>query len=88
VEHGCITPQPVEFLKPLVLDTRPIFAKGETPCGAIDQAVANLIPGQPLVLLVPFEPVPLYVKLGKEGFSHGPAQFDDGVWRIEFRKNQ
>jgi uncharacterized protein (DUF2249 family) len=82
----CITPQPIEFVQPLVLDTRPIFAKGGSPCGAIDEAAANLIPGQTLILFVPFEPVPLYAKLGQQGLSHKPAQFKDGVWRVEFTK--
>jgi uncharacterized protein (DUF2249 family) len=88
LEQSCSTPRPgsIEFAKPLVLDTRPLFARGEAPCQAIDAAVASLIPGQPLVLLVPFEPVPLYTKLGKEGFSHQEKELNDGTWRVEFRK--
>jgi hypothetical protein len=39
----------------------------------------SLIPQQPLVLLVPFEPVPLDVKLGKEGFSHQEEELNDGA---------
>lgn len=74
-------------IEPLVLDTRPVFQRGESPCGAIDDAVAQLAPGQTLVLLVPFEPVPLYTKLGAQGFSHKPTQNEDGTWRIEFRKS-
>jgi uncharacterized protein (DUF2249 family) len=89
-EKKKVTPVPpvasVQPLPPLVLDTRPIFARGETPCGAIDEAAERVLPGQPLVLLVPFEPVPLYTKLGREGFSHQAAQLDDGTWRVEFRK--
>jgi uncharacterized protein (DUF2249 family) len=61
---------PIEFVKPLLLDTRPIFARGESPCHAIDEAAATLIPGQPLVLIVPFQPVPLYAKLNDQGFTH------------------
>ncbi|MBI2925134.1 MAG: DUF2249 domain-containing protein [Verrucomicrobia bacterium] len=83
-----IAAAPVQFLQPQVLDTRPIFARGETPCGAIDQAVQELAPGQPLVLLVPFEPVPLYGKLARDGFSHQSQQMEDGTWRVEFRKTQ
>jgi uncharacterized protein (DUF2249 family) len=75
-----------EDLAPLVLDTRPIFASGQTPCSAIDEAVAALTPGQPLVLLVPFEPVPLYAKLGNKGYSHETSTMEDGTWRVEFRK--
>jgi uncharacterized protein (DUF2249 family) len=69
---------------PLILDVRPIFARNETPCAAIDEAVERVAPGQPLVLLVPFEPVPLYTKLGRAGFTHRTEQLEDGTWRIEF----
>lgn len=73
--------------EPLVLDVRPIFARGETPCGAIDAAVERVQPGQAFVLLVPFEPVPLYTKLGRAGFLHVSSRCeDDGTWRIEFRR--
>ena len=87
-KHSCVTPKsdPIEFVQPLVVDTRPIFARGDTPCKAIDEAVASLIPGQPLVLVVDFEPVPLYAKLGNQGFSHTATQLSDGAWRVEFRK--
>ena len=81
-------PAPIAFLQPLVLDTRPIFERGETPCHAIDEAVAKLMPGQAFVVLVPFEPVPLYAKLGREGFTHSSAQLEDGTWQIEFRKTE
>jgi uncharacterized protein (DUF2249 family) len=76
----------VTAVPPLVLDTRPLFARGETPCAAIDAAVNQLRPGQPLVLLVPFEPVPLYTKLGNAGFSHTTSRTEDGAWRVEFRR--
>ena len=87
-KHSCTTPKalPIEFVQPLQLDTRPIFARGDTPCQAIDDATASLIPGQPLVLIVPFEPVLLYAKLGKEGFTHQAKQLADGSWHVEFRK--
>lgn len=87
-KHSCSTPKPVpiEFVKPLVLDTRPIFARGETPCQAIDDAVAGLIPGQPLTLIVPFDPIPLYAKLSNQGFTHQPRQLDATTWQVEFRR--
>ena len=87
-KHACSTPRlaPIEFVKPLWLDTRPILAAGDTPCQAIDQATASLIPGQPLVLIVPFEPIPLYAKLGKQGFTHQTKQLDESTWQVEFRR--
>lgn len=73
---------------PVVLDVRPIFARGETPCAAIDAAVAQVAPGQSLVLLVPFEPVPLYAKLGRQGFESQPEPQDDGSWKITFTRTR
>ena len=71
---------------PLVLDTRPIFARGQTPCEAIDQAVDRLVPGQTLLLLTPFEPIPLYTKLGAKGFSHKTQRLSDGGWSVAFNR--
>lgn len=79
-------PVPVDFNEPFVLDTRPIFQRGETPCTAIDESIAALKPGQDFIMLVPFEPMPLYAKLGNLGFSHQKKQLEDGSWRIEFKK--
>jgi uncharacterized protein (DUF2249 family) len=72
---------------PIELDVRPIFERGETPCVAIEDAAAQVRPGQSLVLRAPFEPVPLYAKLRRDGFSNESKQMDDGSWRIEFRKD-
>ena len=74
-------------MAPLVVDTRPVFNRGGTPCSVIDDAVRQLQPGQPLVLLVPFEPVPLYAKLGNLGFEHTAEELPEGVWRAEFRRS-
>jgi uncharacterized protein (DUF2249 family) len=70
--------------QPLVLDVRPIFAQGGSPCSTIDEAVASLRPGQTFVLIAPFEPAPLFGKLGAKGFSHQSFPQADGSWRIEF----
>lgn len=83
---SCAPSQPITFAEPAILDTRPIFGRGETPCAAIDEAVESLIPGQGLVLLAPFEPAPLYQKLAAQGFAHTSTKQDDGTWRIEFRR--
>lgn len=87
-KHSCAAAAtaPVAFVKSLELDTRPIFARGDTPCQAIDDATARLIPGQPLILIAPFEPTPLYAKLGKQGFTHQAKQRSDGTWQVEFIK--
>lgn len=79
-----VSPVPSTAKQPVVLDTRPIFARGETPCAAIDDAVARVGVGQSLVVLVPFEPVPLYAKLARQGLKGGGQQLPDGSWRMEF----
>ena len=70
--------------EPRLLDIRPIFAAGASPCGIIDQAVADLEPGQSLVLLAPFEPIPLFTKLVAHGLQHTSEPLPDGSWRIVF----
>lgn len=81
-----LSSKPLPSLAPSIVDTRPIFERGDTPCQEIDEAVASLSPGQALVLIVPFEPVPLYAKLGREGFTHRSEQLPDGAWRVEFKR--
>jgi uncharacterized protein (DUF2249 family) len=71
-------------IAPLELDIRPIFAAGTSPCGTIDTAVAGLRPGQSLILLAPFEPVPLFAKLAAQGFEHRSEELSDGSWKILF----
>ncbi len=80
-----VVAEPISFVKDFELDVRPILAAGGSPCGPIEQAIEKLIPGQNLVILVPFEPVPLYTKLGMCGFSHDSARLPDGTWRVVFR---
>lgn len=73
--------------QPIIVDTRPIFQKGETPCQLIEEAAEQTAPGQTMVLIAPFEPAPLYAKLGKQGFTHRTSRMDDGSFRIEFNKS-
>lgn len=64
---------------------RPLIARQLPPMAAIMQAVGRLAPGQPLRLLAPFEPAPLYQFLGARGFTHEATQRADGVWVVIFR---
>jgi len=75
-------------MKTISLDVRPILARGGTPCAAIDEAAARVALGQSLVLLVPFEPVPLYDKLQRQGFTCRSEEQPDGSWRAEFTRAQ
>jgi len=69
-----------------IVDVRPIVAAGGEPFGTIMEAAAALEPGQDLVVVVPFEPVPLEGVLGGQGFVHEAVVLDSGDWRVTFRR--
>ena len=66
------------------LDVRPLLAAGQGPFGEIMHAVKTLAPGQALRLIAPFEPAPLYAKLGDAGFTHRTRRREDGAFEITF----
>ena len=68
-----------------IVDARPILARGEEPFEAIMAAVGSLAPGEQLVVLAPFEPVPLEGVLSAQGFTWEAEAVDDGDWRVVFR---
>lgn len=72
-------------LSPLILDVRPDLAEGQDPFAKIMQAVGQLHAGQELLLIAPFEPVPLYSVLEQQGFAHHTEQQAPNEWRVTFR---
>lgn len=68
-----------------IVDARPIIASGGEPFETIMTAVSALGPGEDLVVLAPFEPVPLEGVLSSQGFSYEPEDLGDGDWRVTFR---
>ena len=68
------------------VDARPIIAAGGEPFDTIMAAVAGLPDGEELVVLAPFEPVPLEGVLGSQGFSYDVAGLGGGDWRVTFRR--
>lgn len=66
------------------LDVRPSLAQGQDPFALIMQAVDGLQPGQPLVLIAPFRPVPLFNVMANRGFTARDRQLPDGGWQVEF----
>ena len=69
-----------------IVDARPILARGEEPFATIMAAVAEL-GDEPLVVLAPFEPVPLEGVLGSQGFTHDTTELGDGTWRTVVRSS-
>lgn len=72
-------------LPPLELDVRPLLASGRPPIATILNAINRLQPGQSLLLLAPFQPLPLYEMLGERGFTPEAREREDGTWEVLFR---
>jgi len=68
-----------------IVDVRPLIARGEEPFATIMAAVDQLEDGQDLVVIVPFEPVPLEGVLSGQGFSYNARQIGDD-WRVTFHR--
>jgi uncharacterized protein (DUF2249 family) len=69
-----------------VVDARPIIARGEEPFQEIMDAADRLGDDEVLVVLAPFEPVPLEGVLGEQGFSFAVDALDSGDWRVVFTR--
>lgn len=69
----------------LELDVRPILRNGGEPFGAIMAAVNSLMPGQALMLLATFKPVPLFRVMESKGFGSEATELENGDWQVLFR---
>ncbi len=69
-----------------VLDVRPDLESGGEPFVRIMEAASAIQPGGTLVIIAPFEPVPLYDVLGARGFSHETAMVAADEWVVRFSR--
>ena len=82
-------PQMAEMGRDVVsLDVCEDIRQGREPFSKIMNAASGLADGQQLRLIAPFEPVPLFHVLVRQGFSHAARQMDDGNWEIVFSRNR
>lgn len=70
----------------VLLDVRPDLARGEEPFSKIMTAARSIPPGGLLVVLAPFDPMPLYGVLAKMGFSNETEALGSEGFRISFRR--
>lgn len=70
-----------------VLDVRPFLDAGQEPFPQIMGAVEKLEKGEPLFIIAPFEPAPLYKLMKEKGFDHFSMQLPDGSWQVKFVKS-
>jgi len=68
----------------VTFDARPVIAAGGEPFNDIMAAVAALGENGELVVLAPFEPVPLEGVLSARGFSDEATGLGDGGWQVTF----
>lgn len=68
----------------ITLDVRPVLARGEEPFAMIMEAAQRVPPGGVLELVAPFEPVPLYGVLARQGFGHRTTPLEAGAFLVRF----
>lgn len=69
-----------------LLDVRPDLARGEEPFSKIMSAARAIPPGGRLVVLAPFDPMPLHGVLAKMGFSSATEALGPEGFRITFQR--
>ena len=72
--------------KIVTVDVREDIRRGREPFEKIMAAVNELGPGETLLLINSFEPLPLYRVMAQNGFSHWAEQTADVDWKIYFRR--
>lgn len=70
----------------LELDVREDIRQGREPFSKIMGAIAGLQTGDQLLLIAPFEPVPLFGVLEKQGFRHTARPTGAGDWEVLFTR--
>lgn len=69
-----------------VLDVRPELEQGGEPFVHIMEAASAIKPGETLVIVAPFEPVPLYAVLEARGFAHETEKVAADEWVVCFSR--
>lgn len=69
-----------------MIDVRPILQSGGEPLDAILAAAEEVPEGGTLVVVAPFEPMPLYGVMRQMGFAHETETEDGGGFRIVFTR--
>src|SRR5205085_12232031 len=72
--------------KTVTLDVRDDIRNGQEPFSKIMNAVGTLRAGEQLLLIAPFEPVPLFRVLEKQGFQHTAHPTESGSWEVLFTR--
>jgi uncharacterized protein (DUF2249 family) len=71
----------------MLLDVRPELEKGGEPFVLIMEAASSIKPGGTLVIVAPFEPVPLYAVLEAQGFAYEKEKVAADEWVVCFSRS-
>jgi hypothetical protein len=71
----------------VTLDVREDIRQGHEPFTRILQTAADLRTNETLRLLVPFEPIPLYRMLARQGFTYRSNSIGTGDWEVLFSRS-
>jgi uncharacterized protein (DUF2249 family) len=70
----------------VTVDVRDDIRSGGEPFSKIMNAAAGLRANEQLLLIAPFEPVPLFRVLEKQGFRHAVQSDQPGNWEVLFMR--
>jgi len=73
--------------KTVTVDVRADIRNGREPFAKIMTAAAALQADEQLLLIAPFEPVPLFAALRKQGFAHNAKPVASGDWEVVFTRD-
>src|SRR5690242_16362389 len=73
--------------KTVTVDVREDIRNGREPFSRIMTAANALRAGEQLLLIAPFEPVPLLRFLGAQGFRYSARPEGAGNWHVVFTRN-
>ncbi len=71
----------------ITLDVREDLSSGRSPLASVLKAVALLRPDETLRLLAPFEPIPMYQLLSRQGFQHTAKPVAGSDWEVLFTRS-
>ncbi len=71
--------------KTITVDVREDLRRGGDPFAKIMATVSAMGADEQLLLIAPFEPVPLFHVLARHGFQHATQQIE-GVWQVLFTR--
>lgn len=73
-------------LKAVTVDVREDIREGREPFSRIMKAAAALRPDEQLLLVAPFEPLPLFCVMEKQGFACTAHAVPSGDWEVLFTR--